>query len=118
MALHNVKGKEGEFLASEYLIRKGYQVEICNWRSGYYEIDIIAVKDGIVHFVEVKTRHNLAFGYPEESVSKKKFGNLKKAAACFLLRFPQCKRIQFDILSVLRIKGEPVEYFLIEDVYL
>lgn len=118
MALHNERGKEGESLACQYLSRKGYEVQICNWKSSYYEIDIIATRDGIVHFVEVKTRHSLSFGYPEESVSKKKFDNLKKAASCFLSKYPNVRKIQFDILSILREKDKPIEYFLIEDVYL
>lgn len=118
MALHIERGKEGELLACGYLDKKGYKVEVCNWRSGHYEIDIIATKDGIVHFVEVKTRHSLQFGYPEEAVSKKKFNNLKKAAACFLSRHPNCLKIQFDILSVLRLPGKPIEYLFIGDVYI
>ena len=118
MALHNERGKEGESLACGYLSGRGYEVEICNWRSGHYEIDIIATKEGILHFVEVKTRHNLTFGYPEEGVSKKKFNNLKKAASCFLFQYPNIRKIQFDILSILREKDKPIEYFLIEDVYM
>jgi putative endonuclease len=118
MAIHNERGKEGELLACEYLLRRDYNVELRNWRSGYYEIDIIATKEGIVHFVEVKTRHNLKFGYPEESVSKKKFNNLKQAASCFLSKYPHIRKIQFDILSILREKDKPVEFFLIEDVYM
>jgi putative endonuclease len=118
MALHIDRGKEGEMLACAYLTKKEYQVEICNWRSGYYEIDIIATKDGVVHFIEVKTRHSIQFGYPEESISRKKFDNMKKAAACFLSRYPACLKIQFDVLSVLRLKDKPVEYFFIEDFYI
>ncbi len=118
MALHIERGKEGEALASAFLTKKGFQVELRNWRSGCLEIDIIATREAIVHFVEVKTRHSLKYGYPEESVSRKKFEHMKKAAACFLSKYPHCLRIQFDILSILRLKDQPVQYFLIEDVYL
>jgi putative endonuclease len=118
MALHIERGKDGESMACRYLTRKGYDIKICNWRSGHHEIDIIATKNGFVHFIEVKTRHSLQFGYPEESVNRKKFRNLKNAAACFLAKYPKCLKIQFDILSILRIKGKPDEYFLIEDVYM
>lgn len=118
MAIHNERGKDGELLACRYLSKCGYEVEICNWKSGYYEIDIIATKEGMIHFIEVKTRHSLVFGYPEESVSKKKFSNLKKAAACFLSQYPHIRKIQFDILSIIREKDKPVQFFLIEDVYM
>jgi putative endonuclease len=51
-------------------------------------------------------------------VGKKKIQNLINAAEEYLYLNPQWKRIQFDILSILILKNEPVEYFLIEDVYL
>ena len=55
---------------------------------------------------------------PEERVGKKKIQNLINAAEEYLYIHPQWKRIQFNILSILILKNEPVEYFLIEDVYL
>lgn len=117
MGSHKEKGKDGESLASKYLCRRGFEVKFCNWRSGHYEIDIIAALDGVVHFVEVKTRHSMTYGYPEESVSKRKLNNMKNAACCFLSNHPGVKRIQYDILSILRLPGQPVEYLLIEDVH-
>lgn len=78
MALHIEKGKEGERLAVRYLEKNSYIVEFCNWRYKSYEIDIVATKGGVVHFIEVKTRHSNTFGFPEEAVSKKKFESLKK----------------------------------------
>lgn len=117
MALHIEKGKIGEQLACGELRKRGFEIIARNWRNGHHEIDIIAKKNNIIHFIEVKTRHSLKFGYPEEAVTKKKFDSLKKAAVAFLNQ-TQCKnRIQFDILSVLRIKEKPAELFFIEDVY-
>jgi putative endonuclease len=118
MAKNVEKGKEGENLASKFLERRGFEVKLCNWRSGRYEIDIIATKGGIIHFVEIKTRHSMEFGYPEESVGKRKFKNMVAAATLFLSRQSKVHRIQYDILSVLRLPGRPVEYFLLEDVYM
>ena len=118
MAKHIEKGKEGEAMGCRYLEKKGYSILCCNWRSGHYEIDIIASKDDKIHFIEVKTRHSIKFGYPEESVTRKKFHFLKKAAAIFLGQFKEVKRIQFDILSISIIHGKEIEYYFIEDVYL
>ena len=118
MEKHIQKGRYGEQLACRYLVKKEYTIECCNWRSGHHEIDIIATKNGIIHFVEVKTRHSVEFGYPEESVSKRKFRNLKNAAVAFLSRFREVKKIQFDILSILIIPGKEIEFYLLEDVYL
>lgn len=118
MAIHNIRGKEGEDIAAGYLQAHGFHIQHRNWQTSFYEIDVIAVKDNILHFIEVKTRHSLRFGHPEENVSKKKFDNMKKAAAHYISLNPCWKRIQFDILSITRIKGKPDEFFLVEDVYL
>lgn len=118
MALHNTRGKEGETMAAGYLGLLDYEVLYCNWRRGHYEVDIIAAKDEVLHFIEVKTRHSLSFGHPEEGVSKKKLGNLKKAAACFVSEQRFNGRIQFDILSITRLKGQPAQWLLMEDVYI
>jgi len=118
MAEHNLTGNTGEALAAMYLSERGYKILHQNWRHSHWEVDIIVEKDSILHFVEVKTRKTKKFGHPEESVGKKKMQNLINAAEAFVYQNPQWKRIQFDILSITILKDEPVEYFLIEDVYL
>lgn len=117
MARHNETGKKGEELAAAWLKDKGYKVLHVNWRHSHYEIDIIAAYDNILHFIEVKTRNSLAFGHPEEDVSKKKFSSLMNAAEEFLFQYPGWKKVQYDVLSITKLKDHPVEYFFIEDVY-
>jgi putative endonuclease len=118
MAEHNELGKEGEELAAKWLVNKGYALLHRNWRHSYHEIDIIATKGKFLHFVEVKTRYYFPGTHPEDSVTKKKFKNLKKAADEYLFLYPGYKWIQYDILSItLHKNGEP-EYFLLEDVFL
>ncbi len=118
MASHNDTGLSGEKMAVMYFMEKGFTILGQNWRHAHLEVDIIASKDGILHFIEVKTRRTKKFGYPEEAVSKKKIQNLINAAEEYVYQNPEWKRIQFDILSISILKGEPVEYFLIEDIYL
>jgi putative endonuclease len=118
MALHIIRGKEGEIMAVDYLKRLKFSILFCNWTYKHLEVDIIAMRDDIVHFIEVKTRHSLEFGYPEGAVTKKKFNCLKNAGVAFQNKYPFVKRIQFDILSILILKGKEVEYFFIEDVYM
>lgn len=118
MAKHIDRGKDGEALAFRYLEKRGFTILYSNWRCGHYEIDIIASQNAKIHFIEVKTRYSLKFGYPEESVTKKKFYFLKKAAAAYLGQFKEVKMIQFDILSISIIHGKEIEYYFIEDVYL
>lgn len=117
MAVHIDLGKRGEQLAEEYLAKKGYTILYRNWRHSHYEIDIIALKNNIPHFVEVKVRSSKNFGLPEENVTKKKIKFLLQAADEFLFKNQQYKNFQLDILSIVFGKEEP-EYFLIEDVYL
>lgn len=117
MASHNLFGKEAERLAECWLREKSFEILFCNWRHSHYEIDIIAHKNNILHFVEVKARKSKAFGNPEDSVTRKKFKYLQKAADEFLFLHPEYRFIQFDILSIIREKNENPEFFLIEDFY-
>jgi putative endonuclease len=118
MAQQNLLGKQGEDLAESFLTQKGFTVLHRNWRHSHYEIDIIAEKGKVLHFVEVKLRSYKAFGMPEESVTKKKMKFLMQAADQFLYKHPQYKHIQFDILSINAAPDKEPECFFIEDVYL
>lgn len=118
MAEHNLLGKKGEDLAAAFLLQKGYEILHRNWRYSYFEIDIIATKKDKLHFVEVKMRSSKAYGHPEESVTKKKFKKLLSAADEFLHLHPMYRHVQYDVLAITNNKNSPIEYFLIEDVYL
>jgi putative endonuclease len=118
MATHNHTGIQGEKLGAEYLIQAGYELIEKNWRHSHWEVDIIAVKNNTLHFIEIKTRKSKKFGHPEEKVGRKKIENLINAAEQYLYLNPQWKRIQFDILSITMPADGAVVYFFIEDVYL
>jgi putative endonuclease len=118
MANHNTTGITGEAMAVHHLTEQGFAILHQNWRHSHWEVDIIASKENVLHFIEVKTRRTKKFGHPEEAVSKKKIRNLINASEEYLYQFPQWQRIQFDILSITILKNEPVEYFFIEDVFL
>ncbi|HWI90472.1 MAG TPA: YraN family protein [Flavisolibacter sp.] len=118
MATHIDFGKLGEQLAEDFLINKGYTILHRNWRHSHYEIDIVALKDDLPHFVEVKTRSSKQYGEPEESVNKKKVRFLLQAADEFLFQNPQYKNFRIDILSINLHPQEEPKYFFIEDVYL
>lgn len=95
-------GQRGEAIACQYLEKKGYKILARRFRYGRSEIDIIAQKGSLLVFIEVKTRHNSYFGYPEEAVNQTKRKKLKMVAAGFLSqskkRFKECR---FDILSII-----------------
>ena len=118
MAQHNQTGNLGEAMAKQYLRDNGFCIMHQNWRYARYEVDIIAEKNKVLHFIEVKTRRTRKFGYPEDNVDKKKIHHLINAAEAYLIQSPQWQRIQFDILAITMQHNEPVEYYFIEDVYL
>ena len=72
----------------------------------------------MLHFIEVKSRNDSSIGFPEDSVTKKKFKNLQKAADEFLFLNPGHKWIQYDVLSITVYKNREPEFFLLEDVFL
>ena len=117
MAKNINTGKKGESLACSWLINQGFEIKHLNWRYSYYEIDIIATRNNILHFIEVKTRTSSAYGMPEQDVSKRKFRFLKNAAVEYMYQNPQWNRIQYDILAIL-IKNRIPEFYLLEDCYL
>ena len=118
MAHHNSTGQLGEKLAAEYFTQNGFVILATNWRHSRSEVDIIAHKENILHFIEVKTRRTKNFGNPEEQVGKKKIENLKSAAEEYLFLHPEWKRIQFNILAITILKNTTPEYFYIEDISL
>ncbi len=118
MAKHNLTGKSGEILGMEYFINNGYEILHRNWRHKHWEVDLIASLNGILHFIEVKTRTSLKYGYPEESVDTKKIRFLINAAEEYLYQNTQWQRIQFDVLSINIKEDGLVDYFLIQDIYL
>jgi putative endonuclease len=118
MATHNLTGKTGENMAEAWLKEKGYEILHRNWRHSYYEIDTIALKNNKLHIIEVKARHASPYGFPEDSVTKKKFKHLQRAADEFLQQHPQYKWIQYDILSITLYSNKDPDFFLLEDVFL
>lgn len=118
MAHHNDTGMFGEKIAAKYLSEKGYIILHQNWRHGHWEVDVIAALNNTLHFIEIKTRRTEKFGFPEDDVSEKKIKNLINASEEFLFLNPEWKLIQFDVLSITILKGKPVEFFFIEDVYI
>lgn len=77
-------GKLGETLACKYLKEKGYKIIDQNYRTRNGEIDIVAREGDFFVFVEVKTRTNRAFGFPEEAIDEHKQYKLAKTAEHYL----------------------------------
>lgn len=110
------KGKKGEDLAVLYLENKAYQVRERNFRSGRKEIDIIAEKDKILIFVEVKFRSSNSFGYPEQTLKTAQEERIISAAQDYIFKVDWEGDIRFDIIAILENKiGNEIEHF--EDAF-
>ena len=70
-ARHEV-GRRGEELAAQYLVQRGWRVLARNYRAGPREIDIVAARDDVVAFVEVKTRTTSSGGTTLEPIRRLK----------------------------------------------
>ncbi|HSZ34636.1 MAG TPA: YraN family protein [Puia sp.] len=116
MATHNDTGRKGELLAAYWLIEQGYQIMFKNWRYRHGEIDIIARKKGVLHFIEVKTSRTNTFGFPEERINRRKWRSLKNSSMAFLEGFGEDAIFQFDIISV-SFEFKSVKYYFIDDAF-
>ncbi len=101
MAEHLDTGKLGEDKAAAFLQDKGYEILARNYRFRHSEIDIIAKKNKILMFVEVKTRTNVSFGMPEEFVDATKRRLIMKAAEQYIFDTDWQGDIRFDVISVI-----------------
>lgn len=115
MSQNQDSGKEGEDLAVAHLIKKGYHIIRRNVKIGYSELDIIAKRDNILVFVEVRLRENHWHGYPEQTMTKAKINAVKRGAERYLDTYTWEGEIRFDFISIL-MKPE-FELLHFEDAY-
>jgi putative endonuclease len=94
------RGPWGEEVAAQWLAGEGFEVLERNWRSGRYEIDVVARRGGVVHFVEVKTRKAGGLTAPEEAITPAKFRSLQRAARAWLAVHGDDVEVQFDLVAV------------------
>ena len=104
MRVKDAVGRYGEDLAAARLSAGGARILDRNWRCRDGELDIVAVEDGVLVFVEVKTRSSLAFGDPAEAVHPVKAERLRRLAARWLVEHPETywPDIRFDVMAIVR----------------
>ena len=110
-------GRAGERVAVEYLRGAGYEICALNWRSGRYELDIVARKGDFVHFVEVKTRRADGLTPPEAAATRRKFHALTWAATHYLGVSGWRGEVQFDLLAAERHDDGRITLELIENAF-
>ena len=101
MATHLDLGRLGESLAKTHLEKSGYEIMDENWTHGRLEVDLIAYKDKVIIFTEVKTRTGNYFGEPEDFVDKRKQKLLAEAAEEYVYLMNHQGEVRFDIIAIL-----------------
>ena len=102
MAVHNDLGRKGEDMAAEYLQHEGYCILVRNWvNKGRKELDIVATKDDVVVFVEVKTRRLGSLTSPIDAVDARKQHRICMAADSFLKSYRVDLPCRFDVVSII-----------------
>ena len=94
-------GEFGERCAAIYLQKKGYTVAERNYRTKYGEVDIIAMDEKFIAFVEVKTRSINSNERPIYAVNREKQRKLITTAFFYLSEHKITKQPRFDIVEVL-----------------
>lgn len=115
MAEHLESGKLGEQKALAHIKTLGYEIICINWRHKSLEIDIIARDQGILTFVEVKSRKSFALSDPDFFVDEKKQGKLIRAAEAYLEESGYEGEVRFDVVAVYLTKPERIE--VIKDAF-
>ena len=113
---NKIFGDQGELIAINHLIDKGYEILESNWRVGRLEVDIIAMDDDTLVFIEVKTRNTSYFGFPENAVNNKKQRFLTNAANAYIHQRNLANENRFDIMSII-IENDQFELEHIKDAF-
>jgi len=110
-------GKLGEKTAQKFLKKRGYRIRETGFRCRHGEIDIIAQKKDCLVFVEVRTKSNLDFGTPEESITRAKKEKLIASALTYTTTHQDLPPLwRIDVVAIeLDEKGKPKRIELIEN---
>ncbi len=95
-------GRTAEERACRHLIGEGFAIQERNYRSPGGEIDIVARREDLLVFVEVRSREDSAFGSPEETVDRRKRLRVVAAARRYLSETPpdSWREARFDVIAV------------------
>src|SRR3989338_8163948 len=118
MYIPNPTARLGEKLAAEYLEKQGYKIIERNFRTGWGEIDIIALDDKTLVFVEVKTKTSNKFGTPFEAMTPFKIKALERTAMFYKKLHPELpEALRIDAVGVVLSKDKNAKIDLIKNIY-
>jgi putative endonuclease len=95
------RGLSSELIAAAFLTAKGYRVVARRFRASAGEIDLIAVRRGLVAFVEVKRRRDSIAA--EAAITPLQRRRIHRAADVFVTRYASYREYErrFDVVFVL-----------------
>ena len=107
----NIVGAYGEEVCVSYLDNLGFSIIARNYLKKWGEIDVIAQKNGVIHFVEVKTvshgtkcsrNEGVSHGTwrPEEQVTTQKWGRMTRTIESWLLEHSYEDEWQVDVAAI------------------
>ncbi len=103
-SLDETSGAKAESKVADFLISNGHQIVARNYKTKYYEIDIISTKDQTIYFTEVKYRESSYRGTPLEAITKEKQKQMFFAAESFLATHLDLKKFN-PILAAAAVSG-------------
>lgn len=105
-------GNRGETATADYLVQRGCKILARNWHCRYGELDIIAVKDDIIAFVEVKTRRPNSLVSPAAAVDYRKQRKVIRSAQAYLCAHSCDLQPRFDVSAVTVENGNyRIDYY-------
>ncbi len=117
--MNSIKGMQGEELTAKYLTSLGFKIIAKNFHSRYGELDLVAVDENLILFVEVKTRKVNSLVLSAEAVFHSKIKKIIKTAAIFLEKNTQFNFLQprFDVSEVVIKSLDSVNLNYIENAF-
>lgn len=107
MYYKQARGRRGEDIASNYLLKLGYKILERNFECTQGEIDIIALDKEEIVFIEVKTRTSKKYGFAAEAVDDNKIKHLCNAIKYYVYsRNLQNEFIRIDVIEVYLNNGK------------
>lgn len=114
-------GNLGENMACRFLVKQGFKVLDRNYNKKWGEIDIVAEKEGVLRFIEVKTVVSCVTDRyrPEENVHYQKIKRLSRVIHTYLLE----KKVsyetewQIDVVAVfLNLENKKAKFRFTENI--
>lgn len=102
-------GLKAEDLACDLLLQNGYKIIDRNFHSRFGEIDIVALKNNTLIFVEVKARRSLKYGMPEEAVTRQKLYKIRKTGEYYSILHPELpKKLRINVVALIIENGQVI----------